>query len=935
MHCRVTSFNSALPAYLQSYSRAAYAPIDGLFSNQTWYERCLISAPLLLAALLLSACGGALDNASPNAQLSAQAAPLASGTTIFQLDVPPPTSSTPSLLLDPALVAQPSFHLAPALLDVPSNEDAANNTYSAHLKPHQQTVAPALRQTASRHLTVQDMEDIWQGNGRTSSYRTRSGAAQAAQAPQTPPAPQTQDTGITPLAGSGVVATYTPAQIRSAYGMAALPSSFTGLSAAQAAQLGAGQTIYIVDAMHDPNLQSELTAFNQKFGLPACTLKTIATNAALPLAAASATSCELSVVYTTASGAMTTTAPAYDAGWATEITLDVQWAHATAPLARIILIEAPDASLNSLLAAIQLANKMGPGIVSMSFGANEGNWTASVDSAFTGTDMSYLAATGDNGAAVSWPSVSSKVLAVGGTTLTYSGSGSRSEISWSGTGGGTSAYTSLPSYQNNTVPGFSSNFAGTTRRIVADVAFNADPSTGQYVAVIAAGSSSVSWVSAGGTSLSTPQWAGILAVANATRKLNSKTALGAPHSLLYGTLASVPGTYASTFADIAKGSNGSCATCTAKTGYDLLSGLGTPNISALLSGLAGASIAPSAPVVSPASISGKTFVALSFTVSASSVNPLTYSLSGAPAGMVISSTGVVSWPSPVAGSYSVTVTAKDSKTGLSGQGIYSITIVAQPAPVVNAATISGKVGTPLSFNTSVTASNPLTYSLTGAPSGMSINSSGVVSWSAPLLGSYAVTVNVKDNVTSLTGKAVYTVNISAQSAPVVSAATLNAQVGKAFSYQVSVNAANPVTYSLSGAPSGLLINSSGLLSWAAPVQGSYAVTVIAKDSKTGLSGQAKININVTASGPVITASSLTGVAGKTLTGSINISDPGVSWIQVSISGAPLGMSFSMSGTTINLNWASPVTGSYTLKVTVLDSANRSATLNVPISISAK
>ena len=114
---------------------------------------------------------------------------------------------------------------------------------------------------------------------------------------------------------------------------------------------------------------------------------------------------------------MTAAAPAYESGWATEIALDVQWAHATAPLARIVLIEAADASLNSLLGGVKLANAMGAGAVSMSFGANEGNYTASVDAAFTGAGMTYLAATGDWGAAVSWPSVSPKVLAVGGTSL--------------------------------------------------------------------------------------------------------------------------------------------------------------------------------------------------------------------------------------------------------------------------------------------------------------------------------------------------------------------------------------------------------------------------------------------------------------------------------------------------------------------------------------
>lgn len=171
---------------------------------------------------------------------------------------------------------------------------------------------------------------------------------------------------------------------------------------------------------------AELTAFNQRFGLPACTNRVIASTASLPLAKPAAAACEFSQVYSTAAGGMSASAPAYDAGWATEIALDVQWAHAIAPLARIVLIEAPDATINSLLGGIKLANAMGPGVVSMSFGATEGSYTASVDAAFTGAGMSYLAATGDSGAAVSWPAVSPNVLAISGTSLSYGGSGPRS-----------------------------------------------------------------------------------------------------------------------------------------------------------------------------------------------------------------------------------------------------------------------------------------------------------------------------------------------------------------------------------------------------------------------------------------------------------------------------------------------------------------------------
>jgi hypothetical protein len=107
--------------------------------------------------------------------------------------------------------------------------------------------------------------------------------------------------------------------------------------------------------------------------------------------------------------------------------------------------------------------------------------------------------------------------------------------------------------------------------------------------------------------------------------------------------------------------------------------------------------------------------------------------------------------------------------------------------------------------------------------------------------------------------------------------------------------ANPLSYTLSGAPSDMSIRSSGIVTLPKPVAGTNVVS-------------ASI---------------------------ISISDPGVSWIQIFISGAPLGIGFNMSGTTITLNWPSPITGNYTLKVTVLDSANRTAQVNIPVTITAK
>ena len=156
-------------------------------------------------------------------------------------------------------------------------------------------------------------------------------------------------------ASTSTVTTYTPAQIRAAYGLPALASSASGVTSAQAAQMGAGQTIYLIDAYNDPNIAAELATFDSKFGLPGCTLTAISPAASLPLAAASATGCTLSVVYGTPSASMAAAAPAYNSGWAMEIALDVQWAHATAPYARIVLIEAAPRILPALPERISAA----------------------------------------------------------------------------------------------------------------------------------------------------------------------------------------------------------------------------------------------------------------------------------------------------------------------------------------------------------------------------------------------------------------------------------------------------------------------------------------------------------------------------------------------------------------------------------------------------
>lgn len=814
--------------------------------------------------------------------------------------------SLPVQTTQPAL-AEPSFHAAPLALAEPSEVDADEPTASAHQPPHQQQVSPQFALLGTRHLTAQILEEI-----RETGTMRRELTAEAQ--------------GLNPLAATATTTVYTPAQIRAAYALPALPTAGATVTSAQAVQFGAGQTIYIVDAHDDPNIAAELAAFNTKFGLPGCNSVSIATNTTLPLPAASSSGCSFSVVHSTGTGALTATVPSYDSGWAAEIALDVQWAHATAPYARIILIESPDNGLPSLSQAVALANSMGPGVVSMSWGSAEAGPASSLDGIFVTPNMTYLASTGDSGSGVQWPAVSSRVVGVSGTTLTYGGTTARSEAVWSGTGGGISAYTPAPAYQSTAL----ATLGSTKFRSVSDVAFNADPNSGQYVAIIPQGKTAVTWMAYGGTSIAAPQWAGVFSIVNAMRVQSGLAVVGEPHAALY-QIAAQSKSYASNFLDITHGADGSCASCYATTGYDLPSGIGTPNVGALLSALA-AVPASAAPVVKGASVSGTVGTALSFSVSATASHPVTYLLSGAPSGLTVDTTGLVTWPAPVVGTYTFALSAIDTQTGSVGQGQFTITI-AQPAnPVFKGAQLSGTAGSAMILPLTASAPNPVTFSAGAMPAGMSVSSKGLLSWPSPVAGSYAVTITVQDSKTLLTGSGTVNITIALPPPPVVAAQTLTGTAGTAFSVQVQASGSNSLSYALTAAPAGMSINASGVVSWPNPVAGTYNVTVTATDTRTGVSGKAVLAMTFVKPGPSITATTLTGVTSKTLAGTISIADATSSKLTVTIKGVPAGMTSTPSGSSVQLQWAKPVVGSYSLQVTVTDGAGLSATATVPVSI---
>jgi subtilase family serine protease len=346
-------------------------------------------------------------------------------------------------------------------------------------------------------------------------------------------------------------ASLSPAQIRHAYGFDQIAFPSNGQSIVGD---GRGQTIAIVDAFHNPTVANDADVFDRAFTIGG--------------------SQSLFTQYGPASQFLTVATPqgtpATDAGWSEEIALDVEWAHAIAPGAHILLVEAKSDSLTDLLAAVDYARRQ-PTVaaVSMSWGANEFRSEASFDSYFTTparhTGVTFVGASGDNGAPATWPSVSSNVLAVGGSTLRVDSAGNYlSESAWGGSGGGVSSFVSRPNFQ--------SSLLGGATRGAPDVSFDANPSTGFSVY------SASHWRTIGGTSAGAPQWAALVAIADQGRALNGRAALdtGAALSAIYGLSAS-------DFHDVTTGSNGYAA----RAGYDLATGRGSPIANRVVNDLAG------------------------------------------------------------------------------------------------------------------------------------------------------------------------------------------------------------------------------------------------------------------------------------------------------------------------------------------------------------
>ncbi len=309
-----------------------------------------------------------------------------------------------------------------------------------------------------------------------------------------------------------------PVTIKSIYNF---PTSLTA---------GAGTTIAIVDAYDDPNAQSDLGVFSSTFGLPACT---------------TANGC-----FTKVNQSGGTSYPRKNSGWGLEISLDVQWAHAIAPGAKILLVEASSNSFANLMAAENYA-KTHAGYVSNSWGGSEFSGESSYDGNFQQTGVSFFASSGDSGLGAQYPSSSPNVISVGGTTLNFSSGSFASETGWSGSGGGCSTYEAANSAQSSFSQYGQVSCAG--KRATPDVSLDADPNSGLSVYDSYGYQGQYGWFTVGGTSASSPMWA--------ARSADTGGVVNAGY--VYATNI--------TFRDITIGSNG--ASCL--VGYDLVTGRGS------------------------------------------------------------------------------------------------------------------------------------------------------------------------------------------------------------------------------------------------------------------------------------------------------------------------------------------------------------------------
>ena len=323
----------------------------------------------------------------------------------------------------------------------------------------------------------------------------------------------------------------TPASLGCVYGLVSNPIAGCPIATSTSLPTGGSGVIVIVDAYDYPSAAADLATFSTEFGLPQA---------------------NFTVQY--ASGRKPTNG--CRSGWQGEEALDIEWAHAMAPNAAIVLMEASSASNTALYQAVTAANSYiashgGKGEVSMSWGGSETSGESSSDHYFTQSGVVYFASSGDSPGVI-YPSSSPNVVSAGGTQVNRSNGNYTNQTAWSSGGGGPSKYEARPSFQNSI-----QSIVG-TKRGTPDLSF--DSSGGSPVAVYNSNCYG-GWLQVYGTSVASPSLAGIINAAG-----QFKASSNAENTLIYSNMG-----YTAYFTDI---TSGSCGTHSAATGWDFCTGVG-------------------------------------------------------------------------------------------------------------------------------------------------------------------------------------------------------------------------------------------------------------------------------------------------------------------------------------------------------------------------
>jgi subtilase family serine protease len=728
---------------------------------------------------------------------------------------------------------------------------------------------------------------------------------------------------------------YTDDQLAQAYGFDGMYSH---------SDLGAGQTIAIYEL--EPNLTSDISAFESCYGI------------------------NTTVNYEEVNNGDGTSGAGTGAGVG-EAALDIETIAALAPDATLDVYQSENGGYGPIYNWDAILGNSAVHVVSVSWGLCE----ALTGSGYAGYENQYifyeaasqgvaiLDAAGDTGSegcergnnstslGVSDAASQPYVTGVGGTSLNGVGSPpsetvwNESALSGGAGGGGISSLWDMPSYQTgaptslNVVNPLSSgtpcgNSSGYCRE-VPDVSADADPYTGYVIYYNGNGSASDTdaWEPIGGTSAAAPLWAAYIALTNASSMCRAKSAsVGFANPGLY---AAAGADYSDNFNDITVGNNDyqdeNNGMYPAGTGYDMASGLGTPIGNNLASSLCGDPIN----ITSPGTLSyAKGFTITPLQLTASAGTGLSYSASGLPTGLSLSSAGVLSGEPTSSGTFTATVTATDADNA-TGTLSLPLTVTSQPVVTVTApASQSWPQDSPIS-NLTVQATDSSgesdIFSATGLPTGVTISSSGVISGTPTVAGAGTATITAHD-ASGASGSATFSYNVPTVvtvTSPGAQSWTVNTAVSS-LTVHASDTGGQTLTFSATGLPAGLSISSSGVISGTPTAAGSGTATVNVQDT-SGSTGSTTFSYTVVPLVTVTSPGAQTWTQGSTISSlAIQASDSSSEQLTFSATGLPAGLSISSSGV-ITGKPTSSGTGSITVTAQDTSGGSGSATFSYTVS----